>query len=752
MKRWLPLVSILILSLLCLSNCDQSSRSADQGALHGIAEDLWGSQIDLGPYNSGLTIIEPFSPSECGHCLISGEFVELNYFAANRRYGGHNFEQCLFSPQLDIYTFQKCYRESTTVLTYPVTLHDLHRDGYPALLAFKDGEQILQGWIDDYDFTFRERARQWWPEWVEPKVLLASGKIRDNYYMLPEEARLVIVVPAADTALRDEMSRNLQSKERLARKNSVEFESELIPEDLVSNLVYWGDPTAFTFEALTAAELPVQVGGTDLTVGPYRFPKQGYGLHALMPNPHNRECYLVLNLFKGMLTFNQREPWVDFSVWKDGSGGKSFQMLVDGRFAKHEDGTWYFADSLSVVYANLKDHCSGGVCPIPSALSRKTEHHSLDTSFVPWKQTAFGKVATLGSANCRFPSIAVAPTGEAGIVWEENGDVFFCRLTEDGTPRFFTIEDGSPDSYNPRISFDGKSFIVVYLSDQSGHYYRVYGRIIDGDNLSDEFLVSAPGAFDDVTPAVASNLSGETVVAWSQWKANQRFSQYRRLNNRIPGPIDSIRVVPAGPNDRYVNAWSVNLAISADGRECGMWNQHYPAILCACGGPLTGPVSTPQKLTGDVETSECGEYPDVALDSAGTQWAIWSSVGFRVKDGDTQQVIVSHFDTLSRAWAIPTIVSQSTQTFLNQTPHLAIAGDESMWAVWSGRPQGEDSHWGIYLNRYSQGSWGRPELISDTDETARAPEIALGPDNKLWITWHSGTGEQMRTKVMVLNP
>jgi hypothetical protein len=52
---------------------------------------------------------------------------------------------CLFNPQLDIYTFQKHFRwKDPVILTFPPSLHRYHENGFPALLAFKNGRQVLK--------------------------------------------------------------------------------------------------------------------------------------------------------------------------------------------------------------------------------------------------------------------------------------------------------------------------------------------------------------------------------------------------------------------------------------------------------------------------------------------------------------------------------------------------------------------------------------------------------------------------------
>jgi hypothetical protein len=117
-----------------------------KGTAQISAEDLWGNKIDIQKAISGKapTVIVPFSTSNCGYCMIDGYFVEKNYIGNNDKFGGQSYHMSLFNPQLDIYSFQKHFKWAGTILTSPIGLHRYHEDGFPTLLAFKEGKQVLQ--------------------------------------------------------------------------------------------------------------------------------------------------------------------------------------------------------------------------------------------------------------------------------------------------------------------------------------------------------------------------------------------------------------------------------------------------------------------------------------------------------------------------------------------------------------------------------------------------------------------------------
>ena len=740
MKRFGFIVAVAVFGILLFA-CQQQQTTNQGKVLSGTAEDLWGNKIDLSADSKGITLIEPFSPSNCGYCMLVGEFVDLNYFRVNAARRGRNFQQCLFNPQIDIYTYQKFYRDTGTVLTYPVSLHEFHRDGFPALLAFHDGEQILNGFIDDYGGTFKQRTGAWWPELDTPTVTLASGmKMAYNYSHEPDDRMIISVVPDGDTLPYESLRQEFASRAGFA----VRMEHQLSAEDLVQSLEFVGVSQKFRFDCLRDRPLPFAFDSLNLQIGRYSFPRDQYALCAVAPNPYKHDKYISFKLHTSKCSLYGSQGWSDFLISRYDSVNRSIIPVLDGRFAKGPDNVWSFADSLSMAYENLKELCTGGVCPVPNA--RPYVHHQYELKTSSWENATDGQTMTLGTAKCRFPAVAVAPNGTSGVVWEEDGDIVLTLLRENAPAKLFMIEDGAPDAYNPRIVWDGQSFLIAYLSDRDG-WYRVYARYLDGEKLSDEIRLSPSGTYDDISPALTSDGKGKVVAGWSEWKANFRFPKYCTVSQRTVGPVNDIKAIPGGGDmDDYFNAWYISLALSKSGRPVGVWNQHYPAILSICGGPLDGPASTPQKLTGNVETSECGEYPSTALDSQDNQWAAWATFSFDLANGEPQRILVSKFDSAA-AWSAPYTVSSSSQTFQNQTPQLVIAEDGSMSVIYSGRPKNPNSQWGIYLSQFANGRWTEPVLLSEPGVCARAPQVASGPDNKLRVVWHEGIGVDMIVRV-----
>jgi hypothetical protein len=325
--------------------------------------------------------------------------------------------------------------------------------------------------------------------------------------------------------------------------------------------------------------------------------------------------------------------------------------------------------------------------------------------------------------------------GGCSVVWEENGDIVFATLGGEGDAPVTPIEDGDWDSFNPVVVSGGKDTWVFYLSDQDG-FYRLYGSYGTPGAGFNEVRISGDGAFDCVTPAAVSTVDGKIVVGWSEWRANSRYPKFCEIDGRL---LEETRDAAIKTSDiNYTNAWYASLASGEDGGVLGAWNQHYPITLGVYSGNLVdeaGPV-----------TEEMAAYPSTVIDGAGVQWVVWESYMKEVLRGKPHRILAAYRGEGGDKWTLPDDLSSAAGTKYNQTPKAAVDKDGVIWVAWSARVD-DDRPWGIYLCHSSGDGWSKPLRVSGDGETARAPAISAGGDG-LWLGWHSGTGENMKVKVV----
>lgn len=718
-----------LILLLAFSCCSVLAAPKSMKSLSLRAEDLWGGEIDLSAHRKGLFLIHPFSPANCGYCLIDGEFFRENYRRYTEEAGGAYVEMCLFNPQLDIQAYQKHYRDETTVLTAPLDLHDLHRDGFPYLIAFKNGEAAYSDVSYPYGKVFYNLRSSLWPGVKAPLRPVSSWQMATRFIFENMDEAAVVVCPDGD----DRYFRStVQMCENVRESVIVKTESQLNEGDWRKNLFFRGVCGKFRFERLRDATLPFTISPKRISIGDAVFDPAGIGFSACCPNPLNPERYLLFSLTGEKVRRGIEENWVDYSVYRDdGQGGT--EVLLHGLFAKDDPG-WRYDPALAAGSAK-QTGCEGGICPAPFfAAPDEEKQRDLPSQAYDYFDAAAGRQWTLGGADCRFPSLAAGEDGRVWTAWEERGDIFLAALGE--AKEIMPVEAGFPDSYNPVLAADGDEIWVFYLSLRDG-FYRLYGKCLSGGELSEEVLFSAPEPCDAITPAAAGNGRGTIVLAWSDWQANQRFVRYRVIGERVPGPIQTARIAPSEID--YTNAWWPSLAVDVKGRIYGAWNQHYPLTLCVCAGDLENQAAP--------ATKNPAGYPAMALDSQGTPWVFWESFAWDLYAGKPQQILGARYDSAKKAWSLPVTLSRKAQSTMNQTPKTAVGKDGRIWVVWSGRKSERDA-WRIYLTCCDKGRWREPIPLTDEKSNARAPVIAVDGAGVPWIAWHEGRGAGMRIRVL----
>ncbi len=774
---------------------DAGAGANDAGTgrrLGGHAETLWGEPIDLGSVG-GLTLIAPFSPANCGYCLFDGEFVLENYLRPNLDRGGHSLHQCLFNPQRDVLAFLKHYREEgMPVLTYPPALHRHHRNGFPFLIAFRDGTPLHAGSIHPYEETRARLSESFWSE--EPPVRLTSPTQMATRFLYENESRRSVFVFAdGDSDALQEMAQRIDGWRN--RPGVVSFEGDLTSEQLRLNLAYSGPLERFHFRGLAWGETPVRIDRDSVWIGPHPFPVGTIALQACFPNPNNPERYVVLSLSGRDGRRPPHRNWVDFAVYaaparkvasEDATPGGTEEAagssdaawgapLLQGLFGHLPNGRWVYADSLTFPGAGDARDCAVGGCPAPVAARSSASGGGASPPSSP--KDAFrppsapmgdsrppsalirepsppgaeivpsphGTLHTLSGRGGRLPALACDRQGRCWVGWEEAGAVRLVAIEAGRVAAAHTIAEPGGDCFDVQLAADEGGLWIGYLSNPNG-FYRFHVRRLTGGRLEPPVVLSALEPCDATTIALASDGRQQVVAAWSRWQANQRILRYRVIERSVLGPARDVRIAPSSID--YANAWYPSLAFDGRREPWGAWNQHYPATLGVCAGFLDQQASSVTRLGADERSHELGGYPCALTDDTGTRWVVWESFGWDVLGGRAQRILASRFDDATGRWTLAETISDPGQTDLNQTPCAAVDAEGDLCVVWSGRKTSSEDPWGIYAARRRGGAWTTPARISPRGTCARAACIAADATGALWVCWHAGTGDAMRIAVL----
>lgn len=696
------------------------------------AEDLWGNPININNIvKSKTTVIIPFSTSNCGYCLIDGYFSKLNYLMSNNEMGGASFEQSLFNTQLDIYTFTKEFQSSFPVLTYPPQLYDIHENGFPTVLAFKKGKQLVK-----YHNNYAEFDKLNALLWDNKCHFRPTGNnhMADKLFFENEIKDAFIVVPDDFTIEKDEWIDNSAKYKHIG---------ELTKEDKQKHLYIAGRHNVSSIASFfTNKNNIISFSNDSILVGEYKFKFDSIGILAWLYNPYNPEKYLMLDIRNGHKR-NGVMNYLDFVVYT-GADSISCKKLMYGHYNISNNGLEIIPEK-TFSDVSIQKYCNK-VCNVPQK-PKKILNNVNKNSTISITKSQYGQLSIIGNKDCRFPDLASDEEGNVWVVFEENGDIVLNKVEANSKPIF--IEYDESDSYSPKIICENNKIWIFYLNNRDS-YYRLYARFIENGNLSDEIILSEKAPFN-VCNINATSKNGEISVVWTEWKANYRFLKYRKIIDGILLEIQNIPLAPPIYTENYYNAWGASIAYSKDGTLWGAWNQHYPASFGVIGGKIGDKPSSITSEEKEMDDWENGGYPCIII-NGNEKNVFYESSAWDVLNGDSQTIKFRQYNDSLKKWTFPVIISNMNDTYLNQTPSAISDENNNIYVAWSGRQNIENSVWGIYFSKKSKGSWSKPILISPSDTNARYPKIILNKkDNSVWISWHSGIGENMKIKVINLD-
>jgi hypothetical protein len=453
---------------------------------------------------------------------------------------------------------------------------------------------------------------------------------------------------------------------------------------------------------------------------------------------------IVLHISNGMKC---TEPvnYLDFVIYSGGDTASCIKKIY-GHFDKSAGRTWNTDKDHTFSDINLNNYCIKQ-CKIPV----KRYFPELLPSDYPVgcreESIPSGRLITLGNKACHFPFITTAGKTGNWVTWEEESNILVANVKKD-TIRCRVAEGDASESYNPVVASEGNRTWVCWLGNTDG-YYRVYGRFLDGSQWSQPMLLSAKEPVDALTLTAASD-GREITLAWSEWRANQRYLRTITISGGIPSDIRTIPGVPSHFINDYHNAWYPSLCYDGKGVVWGAWNQHYPGNFCIASGRVNG--GEAEMVTASakkMEDWEIGGYPSLFCDKGGNLYVVYESNGWDVYWNRQPQRIRIASARSGQQWA-PATDLPVVSTSQNQTPVAMCDDKNNTWVAWSGREEGESSFWGIWICVKRQGEWSTPVKVSASDRHARYPNIKYDHHaGKVMVSWHVGSGESMKTQLLI---
>jgi hypothetical protein len=293
------------------------------------------------------------------------------------------------------------------------------------------------------------------------------------------------------------------------------------------------------------------------------------------------------------------------------------------------------------------------------------------------------------------------------------------------------------------------NFVVVWQSFfQDGSYAGIFGQRYanSGAPVGPEFQINTFITILQVRPSVAADSSGNFVVVWDSYVQDGSgvgvFGQRYASSGAALGPEFRVNTFTTGNQYRpdvasdasgnFVVAWQ---SANQDGSNFGIFGQRY-----ASSGTPSG-----QEFRVNTYTTNNQGSPSVAADSAGNFVLVWGST---LQDGSGGGIFGQRYAS-SGAPLGPEFRVNTYTTNAQGFKDVAWATSGGFVVVWSSQSQ-DGSAYGVFGQRYaSSGAPLGPEFRVNTYTTLNqvAPSVAADAAGNFVVVWHSETQDGSSTGV-----
>lgn len=239
-----------------------------------------------------------------------------------------------------------------------------------------------------------------------------------------------------------------------------------------------------------------------------------------------------------------------------------------------------------------------------------------------------------------FPSIAMSPAGDAGVIWTNTftipvkTSVWANRFTPGGGwETAQQVDTGAGNngiaSGSPGVAIDDSGNIVTAWrqSDNSIATYSTWSRsYVPGSGWGTRFKVSDEARFDTSEPArVAVNAAGSVTVVWTEGNAAAPKSIWANRGLVTGGwgtPVQFVADPVASPGA----ASAAQVAMDAEGNAISVWQQNESGnsgVSHVWGNRYSASAgwAGPQRLESVLASTSLN--PQLAMNSAGNAIAVW---------------------------------------------------------------------------------------------------------------------------------
>lgn len=361
------------------------------------------------------------------------------------------------------------------------------------------------------------------------------------------------------------------------------------------------------------------------------------------------------------------------------------------------------------------------------------------------------QVNTTTAKSQESPSIAMAPNGNAIVVWQSWANdgssygVYGQRFDNNGAAlgtEFQVNTTTSSNQQSPDVDVDANgNFVITWMSqEQDGDGWGIYAQRYNAAGIAQggEILVANSTAGNQKDPRISMAPNGNFVIAWAdQALDGSGFGIFGRRFSAAGSPIaasfqvntyttgyQGLPDVACASNGAFAIVWQ---SLGQDGSDNGVYFQRYDANGATQGAE-----------TAVANTSLANQQaPTIGMDNSYNFVIAWTSYN---QDGDSRGVYARRFDATGTAqgneFQVNTTAAQAqdqVDVFVADNGHFVVA--------WSSYAQ-DGSYYGIYLQQYDASGvavGGEVQANTRTTDFQQAPAGAWSTSNQnMLVVWMDG--------------
>lgn len=323
----------------------------------------------------------------------------------------------------------------------------------------------------------------------------------------------------------------------------------------------------------------------------------------------------------------------------------------------------------------------------------------------------------------RHPFALSDRNGIIWVFWNTYDDIYYNRFSSGAWEEQHTrLTETAGNDENPYVLEDRHGTIwAFWQSNREGIWRIFYNRCLDGIWQGDKQLSSESA--DSESPVVLEDAGGSIWVFWVSFEGDEYQIRYK------------IRPPDAGDDDwpekGIVTIGPVDISrLSVLESHEGIWvfwqlQGIYHNYICANCYSTVGEWRF-EKGTPLTDESLAAGWPHSLLDTSGSIWLFWTS-------GKNGNLYYNHY--IEGRWTEPIPLAANGAS--NESPYAIEDNNGNIWLFWRSDKDGDWNNWGIWYNRFVNGSWEYNRKLA-TGASEESGPFALKDDRGcIWVFWHS---------------